>query len=411
MHIVRQIAVYFIIASALLLFTSGCQTDKGRDAMLDGTDERAGDQGARPAFGTDGGNTDGDMGERTGTKMPGAAPGHGSDHTDDHALDLAPSQLWIEPAQIALSPGETWKVTAVRAIRNGNNSSDKSSNNSGDGSAESFEPVDPSALRWTSDVPQWVGVDADGNVTVAENAPIGVKANITAEHGHAAAALEVTVKYSLAETVLATGDANAIPVVTNPDSLAVVVNKKRSLPDDYRPDDLVEPNVRFSFDEKHDKRLLRKEAAEALEQLFAQAEQDGIQLFAVSGFRAYNTQRAIFERNVNEHGEEHARRFSAYPGTSEHQTGLAMDVSSASVGYRLVQSFGETEEGRWLAENAHLFGFIIRYPEGKEHLTGYAYEPWHLRYVGEWIARDIYEQEVTLEQYFEEAIPVWGETR
>lgn len=341
---------------------------------MDETNGNTSDQVDQPASGT-GGNASEDGEEQGNTDTP------------DHEIE----QLRIDPPQIALAPGESWEIQALKETRKGE------------------EPVQPSELQLTSSQPQWVRANSDGTITVAEEAPIGVKAEIIATYGSSSAVLEVTVKYSLEQTVMATND--ALPVVTNPDSIAVVVNKERSLPSDYRPDDLVEPNVPFSFAEKHDKRLLRKEAAEALERLFAQAEQEGIQLYAVSGFRAYETQRSIYEWNVNQYGEEHANRFSAYPGTSEHQTGLAMDVSSASVGYQLEQQFGDTKEGQWLADNAHLFGFIIRYPEGKEHITGYAYEPWHLRYVGEWIAREVYENDITLEQYFEETIPVWGDGR
>lgn len=374
MHIIRRIAVFFLIATALLWLTTGCQSDEGRGAMLDETNGNTSDQVDQPASGT-GGNASEDGEEQGNTDTP------------DHEIE----QLRIDPPQIALAPGESWEIQALKETRKGE------------------EPVQPSELQLTSSLPQWVRANSDGTITVAEEAPIGVKAEIIATYGSSSAVLEVTVKYSLEQTVMATND--ALPVVTNPDSIAVVVNKERSLPSDYRPDDLVEPNVPFSFAEKHDKRLLRKEAAEALERLFAQAEQEGIQLYAVSGFRAYETQRSIYEWNVNQYGEEHANRFSAYPGTSEHQTGLAMDVSSASVGYQLEQQFGDTKEGQWLADNAHLFGFIIRYPEGKEHITGYAYEPWHLRYVGEWIAREVYENDITLEQYFEETIPVWGDGR
>ncbi|MFC4596994.1 M15 family metallopeptidase [Cohnella hongkongensis] len=198
-------------------------------------------------------------------------------------------------------------------------------------------------------------------------------------------------------------DKHGAAVVTNASSLYVLVNKKRNLPSDYVPSDLVVPNVPFSFSGDSPKKQMRKEAAAALEDLFKGAEDDGIELKAVSGYRSYATQKSIFESNVKRKGEEAANRTSARPGQSEHQTGLAMDVSSASVSYGLEESFGETKEGKWLAEHAADYGFIIRYPQGKASVTGYSYEPWHVRYVGEQVAKDVANKKVTLEQYFEEA--------
>ena len=89
----------------------------------------------------------------------------------------------------------------------------------------------------------------------------------------------------------------------------------------------------------------------------------------------------------------------AYPGQSEHQTGLAMDVSSQSVGFTLEEDFGQAKEGIWLKDNAHKFGFIIRYGKDNTHITGYSYEPWHIRYVGKDVANEIYEKNITLEEF------------
>ncbi|MGN7470320.1 M15 family metallopeptidase [Brevibacillus sp. SAFN-007a] len=201
---------------------------------------------------------------------------------------------------------------------------------------------------------------------------------------------------SLAETIQ---DVNGVPTVTNPTDLAVVVNKKRALPADYIPPDLVEPNVPFSFDEKVEKRLMRQEAAQALEALFAAAGKDGIELYAVSGYRSYKTQKSLYETYVQTQGAEHAAAYSAVPGKSEHQTGLAMDVSGADAKTRLEESFGEMPEGKWLAEHCAEYGFVIRYLKGKEDTTGYAYEPWHLRYVGKEMAQEIMAAGLTLEDY------------
>ncbi|WP_345243110.1 M15 family metallopeptidase [Pontibacillus salipaludis] len=194
-------------------------------------------------------------------------------------------------------------------------------------------------------------------------------------------------------------DSNA-EVVDNPTSVEVVVNKQRKLPDGYTPPNLTVPQVPFYFDEFHQKKQMRGVAASALEELFEGAEQAGIDLVAASGYRAYERQEVIFASNVEEHGEEHARQFSAVPGHSEHQTGLAMDVTVAKLSFQLSQDLGDMKEGEWLAENAHNYGFVIRYPEGKTHITGYEYEPWHLRYVGKDVATKVYNQDVTLEEFY-----------
>lgn len=189
--------------------------------------------------------------------------------------------------------------------------------------------------------------------------------------------------------------------VSNPDDILVLVNKTNHLPSDYEPADLVVPNVPFPFKEDLPKKKLRAEAAKALEALFAAAEKEGLELYAQSGYRSFERQKAIFAFNAEQRGEEVANRVSARPGESEHQTGLAMDVTCRQVGFDLVEAFADTPEGQWLAANAHTFGFIIRYPKGKEAITGYQYEPWHLRYVGIKAAQEITSRQLTLEEYLE----------
>ncbi|MGC5775282.1 M15 family metallopeptidase [Paenibacillus pabuli] len=196
---------------------------------------------------------------------------------------------------------------------------------------------------------------------------------------------------------------DAQSVVTNAVAMTVIVNKQRSLPEGYEPNDLVEPNVPFSFDGPHEKRHMRKEAAEALEKLFAGAKADNIELRAVSGYRSYQRQVSIYNNNVKTKGKEYTDRVSSVPGHSEHQTGLAIDVSSPSVGNALEEVFGTSKEGQWLAEHAAEYGFIIRYPKGEEGITGYVYEPWHIRYVGTDLAPDVVKSGLTLEEYFDEA--------
>jgi zinc D-Ala-D-Ala carboxypeptidase len=191
-------------------------------------------------------------------------------------------------------------------------------------------------------------------------------------------------------------------VIQNPENTLALVNKLYGLPEDYIPNDLKRPDVTFPFgDQDLEKSLLRKEAADALEEMFEGAKNEGIELYAISGYRSYERQDNLYVSEVSKVGEEKAAQVVAVPGTSEHQTGLAMDISSKSAGLRLNEQFGHTEEGRWLAENAHKYGYILRYPKGKEDITGYMYEPWHFRYVGVKAAEEIYKNQLTMEEYFD----------
>ncbi|MBD3109817.1 M15 family metallopeptidase [Bacillus sp. AGMB 02131] len=191
-------------------------------------------------------------------------------------------------------------------------------------------------------------------------------------------------------------------VIQNYENILALVNKTYYLPDTYIPSDLVRADVEYSFgDAEVEKALLRQEAAVALEKMFTAADDDSIELYAVSGYRSYVRQEEVFNAEVERSGEEYALSVVAVPGQSEHQTGLAMDISARSVEFELTESLKDTAEGQWLAEHAHEYGFILRYPEGKEEITGYSFEPWHFRYVGTNIAQTIYDKKLTLEEYFE----------
>lgn len=189
-------------------------------------------------------------------------------------------------------------------------------------------------------------------------------------------------------------------LVADPNDITLLVNKSIKLPDGYAPDDLVEPQVAFIFQEKVEKRLMRREAAEALERMFAGAKKDGIALAGVSGYRSHETQAGLFNYYVKTQGEETARKYSAEPGHSEHETGLAMDISGSTGACAADDCFAGTPEADWLAANSAEYGFIIRYPKGKEAITGYAYEPWHLRYVGKALAVEVATKGLTLEEYY-----------
>lgn len=193
---------------------------------------------------------------------------------------------------------------------------------------------------------------------------------------------------------------DTVPLDTIPSSYTALVNRDYLLPASYIPKDLVEPKVRFSYEIHDDKRKLRKVASKALEKMFHAAEKKKIILYGVSGYRSYERQKSIYNRNVALHGKKATDALSATPGSSEHQTGLTIDVSAASVNCLLTQRLASTKEGKWLAKNAHKYGYIIRYPEGKSKITGYSYEPWHIRYVGVTVATYLYENKITLEEYY-----------
>ncbi|WP_309080932.1 M15 family metallopeptidase [Zhihengliuella sp.] len=165
------------------------------------------------------------------------------------------------------------------------------------------------------------------------------------------------------------------------DSVAVLVNPERPLdPIDYVPEDLVD--VDGSGAE------LVSPAADAAEELLAAARQAGHDLVAESGYRSYDRQSELYRGYVAQYGASYAERISAKPGTSEHQLGLAVDVGLASGQCSLHRCFGDTAAGAWVAEHAEEFGFVLRYPDGHSETTGYAYEPWHLRYLGPEVTAD-----------------------
>ena len=154
----------------------------------------------------------------------------------------------------------------------------------------------------------------------------------------------------------------------------LIVNKKYGLPKDYNPG-------------------VNEEANKALKLMQSDAKSMNLNLALVSGYRSYETQEKLYNKYVKKDGEKIASTYSAMPGHSEHQTGLAFDVGSVS------EEFANTYDAKWLAENAHLYGFIIRYPKGKTDITGYIYEPWHIRYLGIDIATKVKNSGLTLEEY------------
>ena len=174
----------------------------------------------------------------------------------------------------------------------------------------------------------------------------------------------------------------------------VLVNKDNPIPPGYQESlDLVEIEVNPGFSVP-----LEREAAQKYLELKRRFASLGIRVELLSGYRFQKTQERIWNESVIEHGEEHTARHVAKPGYSEHQTGLALDLTLYDAwGDEVADDDIEAYEA--LFPHLSEFGFILRYPAGKEDVTGYAFEPWHIRYVGAEAARDIYESGWTLEEY------------
>ena len=186
--------------------------------------------------------------------------------------------------------------------------------------------------------------------------------------------------------------------IDDPNSIWVVSNKLRPLqPIDFAPADLVMPEgVENEFAQP-----LREPAARAVESFVAAAAADGHAVRIISAYRDYATQAALYDGYVARDGRDAADAYSARPGHSEHQTGLVVDLDDFGDCY-LSPCFGRTPAGAWLAEHAAEHGFIVRYPEGEQGVTGFMPEPWHFRYVGPELATQLREAAVpTLEEFFD----------
>lgn len=194
-----------------------------------------------------------------------------------------------------------------------------------------------------------------------------------------------------------TKDDNEEKLVLSDDWHLLLVNKQHSIPDDY------EVNlVNLSNGKQVDERI-----AEDTEAMFKKAREDGIYLSVISAYRSNERQTSLFNNKVRRNMRQGMSYMEAYkeasgsvtpPGTSEHQLGLALDILGSGQS-SLTENFSETEAGIWLKDNCADFGFILRYPEGKEYITGIIYEPWHFRYVGKKYAKEIMSRGITLEEY------------
>ncbi len=181
----------------------------------------------------------------------------------------------------------------------------------------------------------------------------------------------------------------------------ILVNNKNLLSSEYIPQDLVEINEPMGS--KLDKTYVNKlniKAYHAFKKMQKDALKEGYEIFIDSSYRTYNYQKKIFDKTVQEKGEKHALKFVAKPGGSEHQTGLAIDIIFRRNNKMIEEQNENDPEIKWLFLNAYKYGFILRYPKGKEKITGFNFEPWHFRFVGKELAKKIFSENITLEEYY-----------
>ncbi len=182
-------------------------------------------------------------------------------------------------------------------------------------------------------------------------------------------------------------------IVENPDDVTVLVNKLHEIPKGWKPDDLED------VIDCHQQ--LRHEANEAYTKFYQAARAKGIAIYTISGYREPETQQLYWDNSVKVFGEEHAIQYNAYPRRSEHELGLCVDISYTTEGDRLSEKVADSALGKFIESDAYKYGFILRYPQDKVRITGYSYEPWHIRYVGVDLATKLHNENITLEEYYE----------
>lgn len=190
------------------------------------------------------------------------------------------------------------------------------------------------------------------------------------------------------------------------DSLLVAVNKHvgQELRCSWKPDDLTRLSRRYlvpSRSRRERSIKLRRSAARALSEMMQSAREEGVVFYVRSGYRSYREQVSLYHHKVHEHGERHAARFSAEAGRSQHQLGTTIDLTTEGMRWQIEYDFAATLASDWLSENAYRFGYSLSYPEGHEELTGYAFEPWHYRYVGAAAAEEQHRSGYVLEEYLQ----------
>jgi len=175
--------------------------------------------------------------------------------------------------------------------------------------------------------------------------------------------------------------------------ILMLVNKFNYLDQNYNPNDLVDVKNYYAYGENK----IRKEVYENFLNMWNDAKKEKLSLIITSAYRDYNYQKSLWDMYANQKGDEWADSVAARAGYSEHQTGLALDIVTYGAN---MDSFESTDEFKWLNENAYKYGFILRYPKGKEKITGYSYESWHYRYVGKNVAKKIHDLDITYDEYY-----------
>lgn len=175
----------------------------------------------------------------------------------------------------------------------------------------------------------------------------------------------------------------------------ILVNRKHKVGKEYIPNDLEKFTVRTAKGACEEERQVSSKIMKPLEKLFDAADKDGITLYALSGYRSYLSQKYLYNSYLAKDGLV-AKSTVAQPGESEHQTGLALDLTNSR------RNFTGSKEAKWIDKNCYKYGFILRYPKDKTNITGYSYESWHIRYVGDKIAKEIHDKKITLEEYLKE---------
>lgn len=177
-------------------------------------------------------------------------------------------------------------------------------------------------------------------------------------------------------------------------STDMLINKYNGVSENFEPDHLTKIPKEYCKSEIEDQ-YLSEEALTAFEEMVEAAKAEGYSILANSAYRSYQDQEEVYQTYYDLYGENYVKKYAARPGYSEHQTGLSLDVASANSNI-----FEESKEFTWMIENAYKYGFVLRFPKGKENITGFQYEAWHYRYVGKDIAKYMYENDLTFDEYY-----------
>ncbi|NLC97075.1 MAG: M15 family metallopeptidase [Erysipelotrichaceae bacterium] len=208
-----------------------------------------------------------------------------------------------------------------------------------------------------------------------------------------------TMEPTIEPTIIPTEEPEPTPTIEvivdidSDNSINKLANKEKLISDTYVPE-LVQV-------EGTDKKL-RPEAADAYLEMVEAAKNENINIILISGYRSYSEQRSLWYTYEEKYGRKYANRMDATPGASEHQLGLAVDLGGADGKCKLYECFENTSTGKWLFENAYKYGYILRYPKGKESVTGIMYSPWHYRYIGKEEAQKVFDSNLTLEEFYQD---------